>query len=210
MYSCMYCGSNLIYDDRTHSYVCPVCGIVYGYEMLPSHSHLSHVSPLDQVSGKLDREVAEKAIELFGSTIAVELSKLKGVKAREVMKALEMLVEKRNYNVSWKAIRKAVEIASKYKLKIDFDALREKRVRDEIHRFVEEHGLPVNPDDIWIFALRYRNLWAGRKARTIAEVFTYIYCRRKGINIENVKSRIIKLAQLIEKAINNEEEYHTT
>jgi hypothetical protein len=188
----------------THAYVCPVCGVVYEYEMVPSYVHLTHVAPLEREStaGKLDIEVVERAKVLFGEKVARELAKLDRVQAEEILTALEVIVSRRNYSVSWKAIRKAVDIAAKHKLKVNFEAVRERRVKEEIERFVRENQIQVDPREVWYFAVRNKNLWAGRKAATLAKVFTYLYCKRKGIDINiNIPSRILKLAEALNKVI---------
>jgi len=201
VYRCRYCGAKLIFDYETHSYVCPVCGVVYDYEMLPSYVQLSHSAPLEQNRDKLDSEVVEKAAELFGRSVAKELSRMDRIRAEEVLKALEAIVMKRNYDVSWEAMRKAIEIASKHRLKVELDELRERRVREEIERFVKESGLDVDPKEVWYFAVRHKRLWAGRKSSTLAKVFTYLYCKKrlgKEINLDN---RTLKVVKALEKVM---------
>jgi len=46
--SCPVCGSGLVFDGLTHSYVCPSCGLVYDYELVPSRTHLTHAAPPDR------------------------------------------------------------------------------------------------------------------------------------------------------------------
>jgi len=198
---CGLCGSKLIYDGLTHSWVCPVCGVVYGYEAIASRTHLSHVAPLDGVaSGRASSEVVRRARLLFGSAVASELRKLDRAFASEVLEALEALVEKREYRVPWRALRKAVEVASKCGLSVDLTAIRERRVRGEIERFVRENRLPVDPGEVWSLALKHRSLWAGRRAATIAKVFTYIYCARRGIKVK-LDPKTLKLARILEKVV---------
>lgn len=199
---CPYCGARLVFDSFTHAYVCPVCGVVYEFEMMPSYTQLSHVAPLDnKVSGKLDADIVEKAVMLFGESVALELKKIRNkTEAKEVLKVLESMAKKREYTASWRVIRKATEIASKYRL-VDLSSIREQRVKSEIKRFITDNKIPVDPEDVWVFAVSHKNLWAGRKATTIAMVFTYIYCKRRGIKIGKVKPRIEKLANMLEKVI---------
>jgi len=205
MYRCRYCGAMLIFDSETHSYVCPVCGVVYDYDMVPSYVQLSHVAPLErQVQEKISSEVIERAAELFGKGVAKELMRMDRIHAEEVLRALEAIVNKQNYTVSWDAMRKAIGIASKHRLAIDLEELREKRIREEIEKFVKESGLDIDPREVWYFAVRYKRLWAGRKSSTLAKLFTYLYCRKRlGIDIK-LESRIVKLAKALEKVLNYE------
>jgi len=205
MYKCRYCGATLIFDSETYSYVCPVCGVVYDYGMLPSYAQLSHVAPLErQDQEKLSSEVVKRASELFGKSVAKELLKMDRIHAEEVLRALEAIVNKQNYTVSWDAMRKAIEIASKHRLATDIEELREKRIREEIERFVREAELNIDPKEVWYFAVRYKRLWAGRKSSTLARVFTYLYCKKRlGIDIK-LESRIVKVAKALEKVLSYE------
>ena len=204
---CPYCGSRLIFDSKTHAYICPVCGIVFDYEMVPSYAQLQHSAPLEltQTTQKLEDEVVEKASIIFGEKIAKEIKKVGREKAEEVLRALELLVKKKRYKVSWEAIRAATEIANKYSLKIDLDVLREQEVLENIKRVVEKEKLPVTLEEIYNFALRFKNLWSGRKASTVAIIFTYIYVKKKLHHEIKVKPRLRNLIKLMEKIISERE-----
>lgn len=205
-YRCNYCGAKLVFDEETHSYVCPVCGIVYGYEMFPSYDQLMHSAPLEPPEqSKLDVEIIERASKLFGESVAAELSKMDKTHAEEVLGVLEAIVKKRNYKASWMAVRRAVEIASKHKLKVDLDELREKRIYEEIEKFVKEAGLDdVNPKEVWYFALKYKRIWAGRKSSTLAKIFTYLYCRKKLGRDIKLEGKVLKVAKALEKVLDYE------
>jgi len=206
-WKCPYCRVNLILEPQTYAYICPICGTVYDYEMNPSYVQLQHVAPFEpkQTTHYLDMEVIERAAKRFGEGVAKEIKKLKQEKAEEVLKALEYLVAKRKYKISWEALRKAVEIARKYDLKVDLDALREQKIRDEIEEIIKREELPITVDEVYEFAVRYKKIWSGRKASTIATIFTYIYAKRKlGIEIK-VKPRIRKLIKIVETLISERE-----
>lgn len=199
--SCPVCGSGLVFDGLTHSYVCPGCGLVYDYELVPSRTHLTHAAPPDRrFFGRLRPGVVERAAELFGSSVAAELMGMRGPEAEEVLRALEAAVLKRDYSVSWRALRRALEIASRHGLATDLAGLRGERVRSEIERLVRELGLPVDPGEVWRLAVANRELWAGRRASTVAKVFTYIYCRRRGIEVR-LDPRTARLAQALERVV---------
>jgi len=202
---CRYCGAGLIFDPETYAYVCPNCGIVYGYEMLPSYAQLKHVTVLDSKSEyKLDREVIERAREIFGETVAKELSRLDKRYAKEVLTALESIINKSTYRVSWNVLRKALEIAEKYNMDTDLEEIREKRIREEIEKFVKEECPEVDPNEVWYFTIKYKKLWAGRKSSTVAKIFTYIYCKKKLNKEIKLDSRTLRVARTLEKVMDYE------
>lgn len=201
---CRYCNSLLILDPNTYSYVCPVCGVVYDYEMVPSYYQLSHTSPLTADEIKLEKDVVARARRLFGELVAKELTKMGEPQAEEVLTALDALVNRREHRVSWSAVRKAVEIASKYNIKVDLEEAREKKIQAEIERFVADQGLDIDHREVWFFAVRYKHLWAGRKSSTIAKIFTYLYCKKR-LNIEiKLDGKHLKIARALERVLEYE------
>lgn len=154
---------------------------------------------------KVDNEVVEKATALFGEKVAKELRQYRREKAEEILRALEFIVKRRYYRVSWSAIKKALEIASKCSLDVDLEALREQMLLDEIRKIVKRENLPADPEDIFMLALRHKNLWAGRKSSTIALVFTYIYAKEKLGKEIPVKPRLRKLIRQMYKVVRERE-----
>lgn len=198
---CPYCGTPVILDYTTHEYVCPNCGTVFGYEMLPSYAQMKEYVSIPQV--RVDGDVIRRAYEMFNAEVVKELRKIRKDKVEEVYHALESLVKKRDFRVSWDAIRKALEIARKCNLEIDLEELRNREVYENIKLFVATiEGVNIDPEEVMKLAMKYRNLWSGRKPDTIATVFTLIYAKMKGVDLNiNVNSRIKKLMKMYEKVI---------
>jgi len=203
-WSCPYCGVNLVLDQSTHAYVCPVCGLVLDYEMLPSYTQLQHVAPL-VLSPDLEDEVVRRAVDLFNKKVAKEVKKLGGEIADEALEALQSVVEKKQYTVSWEALRAISEVKQKYEARTNIDELRERDVWRNIIEFIKRENLSVKPEEVYALAVKYKSLWSGRKAPTIATIFTCIYVKRKlGIEVK-VKPRLQKLIKLFEKILSERE-----
>ncbi|MEM1693977.1 MAG: TFIIB-type zinc ribbon-containing protein [Ignisphaera sp.] len=197
---CPYCGESLILDSENMEYVCPACGTVVGYEMLPSFDQSVYMYPI--VRRRLDSEVLRLAEELFYGTIPGELKRMKRDKATRVVKALEALVKKRIYTIDWRVVREAIEVARRYGVKVDLSSVRSQQILNTIKSLVENHNIDLDPQEVYLFAVKHRDLWSGRKPETIAAVFTYLYARKLGKEVRIPMSQNTrKLVKVFEKVL---------
>lgn len=201
MDDCPYCGTRLILDNETLAWVCPMCGTVYDYEILPPFISSSDLGTY--CYGVLNKEVVDYAEELFREEVLPELSRLDKRKSERVSGILESLVKKREYSVSWSTIREAAEIARSRNLNVRPSEIRSGQVLNYIRSLVESCDLGVSAEEIYAFAARYRDLWSGRRPETIASVFTYLYAKlrlRREVSIP-MKTGAKKLAKLFERIL---------
>lgn len=198
---CPYCNVALILDSEHLEWVCPMCGTVYGYEML---------SPFMQSSAwehrhrrRIDPRVIETAEEMFEREVLHELKKLGKRRAERIVRALESIVKKRTYDVDWGAVREAIEFARSSGLDIKLSELRSEQILRSIRSLVESCNLGVSAEDIYAFATKHRDLWSGRKPETIATVFTYLYLKLKVKVSADIpmKQNTKKLAKIFERVL---------
>ena len=199
---CPYCGEHLILDSETMEYVCPACGTVFGYEMLPSFDQAAYVERYS-TKRRLDSEVERLAEELFLGIVPRELRKMGRERATRVVKTLEALVKKRMYAIDWSVVREAMEVAKRYGIKVDLSSVRSEQVLNTIKTLVKAHNLGIDPEKIYLFTVKHRDLWSGRKPETIAVVFTYLYAKLKlGAEIQIPMSQSArKLVKVFEKVL---------
>jgi hypothetical protein len=193
---CVSCGSRVVYDEISQSYVCPSCGLVYGFSETFSYEQVMHVAPASYTP-KYDANVVKRAAELFGWSVAKEFKRMKKERARKVLEVLDMFRSREvNVEVGWDEIREAIRIIRQHKLDIDLEKVREIKVHKEISSLVNGNEKLTN--DIWSFALLNKKTWSGYKASTVAKIFTYIYCKKNNININaNIEKKYIKLADIL-------------
>ncbi|MEM4843975.1 MAG: TFIIB-type zinc ribbon-containing protein [Ignisphaera sp.] len=199
---CPYCGEQLILDSETMEYVCPVCGTVFGYEMLPSFEQLTYAE-IYSARRRLDSEVEQLAEEIFYGTVPKELKKMRKDKATRIVKTLEAIVKKRIYSIDWSIVREAMKIAKRYGINVDLSSIRSEQVLNTIKTLVKTYNLGVDPEKIYLFTVKHKDLWSGRKPETIAIVFTYLYAKLKlGIEIQiSMSQSAKKLVKLFEKVL---------
>ena len=199
---CPYCGSPLIYDEETMSYICPKCGYVFGYETIASFSHLSHVTPASEY--KPPDEALAVAASLLSKEVANEigLSSSTSKSAQEITMALYSVVTEDTRKIPMSVMKKALEVARRagLNLAMEMERIREKRVKEEITEKIIEYGLDLDPDEVFDIALLYKHLWAGRRSSTIAWVFLYLVGKKKGIKVP-IPPRILKIAKLFSRVV---------
>ena len=172
---CPICGSLAIVDSVTSEFVCPNCGLVLERIYVPSYTQLRHTAPIHhQSSVNVPPELIEKAKEILGEKALSDIKKL-GKNAQEIVDALEYIVSKRKLKIPWSALRKAYELAEKHTVPTHVDELRTSLVKEEIESLIEKYKLSISPYEVLEFALKNRNIWSGRKAKTVAYVFLYLY-----------------------------------
>lgn len=196
---CPYCDVTLVLDSETMEWVCPMCGTVYDYEMVPPIGQSSRLV----ARRRLDPEVVRLAEEIFGSEIPAELKRMRKRRLERLIRTLDSLIKRREYDVDWEAIREAVEVARTSGLEVSFSEIRAAQVLKSIATLVESCCPGVSADDVYAFAARHRDLWSGRKPDTIATVFTYLFVKLKLKEEPSVpmKPSLRKLAKIFERVL---------
>lgn len=200
---CPYCGSETVFDGEYSMYVCPSCGLVIDYEMVPSFSHLSHTYPLP-VRRRIPEEVAGRAEEELDEELGAELRELRRLRAGQLAEAIRSVVRRRDVVVDPKLLRAVAELARSQGLGgRSLSEIRAEQVRAEIRRLAASCCPGVDPEDVYSFAVRHRDLWSGRRPETVASVFLYLYsklrtCTEPGIQM---KPNTKKLAKLFERIL---------
>jgi len=188
---CPYCGGQLIQDSETMAYVCPFCATVFDYVMLPSVKQSTYIEKTTRY--RFDNKTEQLIEELFYGTIPRELRRMRKDNAMRIMKTLEALVKKRLNNVDWNTVRKAIELAKKYRINIDLSSIRSEQVLNSIKNLIETHNLNIDAEKIYLFTIKHRDLWSGRRPENIATIFTYLYAKHKlGIEIQIPMSQSTK------------------
>ena len=161
-------------------------------------------APLASDRFKLDKEVVSRAQKLFEKYVAKDFANIEEPYAHEMKEILGGVVIKREYRLPWSAIKKYREVAQKSVQVAGLEEEREKRVQEEIKKFVEEQNLGIDYREVWFFAVRYKRLWAGRKAATIARIFTYLYCKKRLNKEIKIDARSSRIARALEKVLEYE------
>ncbi|MEM1694348.1 MAG: TFIIB-type zinc ribbon-containing protein [Ignisphaera sp.] len=188
---CPYCGGQLILDSETMAYVCPFCGTVFDYVMLPSIKQSTYIEITTRY--RFDNKTEQLVEELFYGTIPKELRRMRKDKVMRIMKTLEALAKKRLDNVDWDIVRKAIELAKKYRINIDFSSIRSEQVLNNIKNLVKTYNLNIDAEKVYLFTIKHRDLWSGRRPEIIATIFTYLYAKLKlGIEIQLPMSQSTK------------------
>lgn len=201
---CPYCGGSIINDPITHSYVCSACGVVYGYDIAPSFSQTMYSSPMI-VKTKVDHEIINKAREVFGDKASEKIDILRRSNAKEVLNAVDAILRKKTHKVSWQALRDAINVVSVSNIDVNISErlaeIREKKIREAIERIIRENNVNTDPWDVWVFTLKNKHLWGGRRSISIAQIFTYLYCKKRlNIHLE-IDKRLEKVAKALERVV---------
>ena len=205
---CPLCGHYLI--KYFSELVCPACGCVVSYDFRPSVVERKFYSPLSkEYTSTLPKELVDKIHEKFKRDFK-ELSRYDKVFAEEVVRALESIVYGVEEEVSWDALRVALEIARKYRLPVDkVVEIRRKRVEKELEKLakvLEEENVPVSRDELLKYAYKHKEMWSGRKAKTVAYMIAGLLMIRKGLEEKAKKilpPKIYRLVKTVAPCVRN-------
>lgn len=191
-----------MFDSATMEYVCPVCGVVVGYEMIPSFTHSTHVERFS-TKRRLDDDVIELAEEIFSEDVLKELRRLRKNRYEYLLQVLDAVIRKNDYSIDWSVLRKAMEVAKSCGVKVNISEIRSEQVLSAITSVVSTYCPDVSAEDVYLFATKHKDLWSGRKPETVALVFTYLYMKyklRRDVNIP-LRPNTRKLIKIFEKLL---------
>ena len=173
--------------------------------MEPSKTHLLHVSP-SGVAVVLPEEMYAEIVAELSEEAKEFLRTLPPYQAIEVLKFLDAIKKGNKISVPWETYKYVSEVL-KYSTQVDAEAIRAARlakIREYISELTDQakaKGCQVTVDEVMDFAMKNEGLWAGRHSRIVAEVFTYIFVRRK-CDIElKINRRSAQLARTLEKVV---------
>ncbi len=211
---CPQCGSRIITDYKNGVMVCPACGLVLEEPVVvPPVSFVNQSAPLLPSSRSGTGELVETLTKVLveeldmepsrANRIAVKVSKLPA-KYRDVVANYVVEIARGRASalmVNWNIAKKIGET-------LNLIGVTDARDRLVHAAFIEEAGRVcpgVDVEKLWDLALRYKRLWGGRKARSIARGFASAVCLSAGKHPSGVGNKALKIAKAIMAVIPKKE-----